>query len=143
MVSAARLSPKRSEEAGGNAYLFRTHGTSPLMAAFFGHLFPLFTKFKGGGKGVATTAGCFIVLAPMACLASMAAFIVLLLWSRRVSAGSLAAAAVLPVTAWLFTDSWQIAAGAAIMSVFIFIRHRDNIRRFAAGTEPKFRDRSH
>ncbi len=113
------------------------------MAAFFGHLFPLFTKFKGGGKGVATTAGCFIVLAPLACLASLAAFIVLLLWSHRVSAGSLAAAAVLPVAVWFSTNSWEIMAGAVIMSAFIFIRHRDNIKRLAAGTEPRFGDRSH
>ena len=113
------------------------------MAAFFGHLFPLFTMFKGGGKGVATTAGCFIVLAPLACLAALAAFIVLLLWSRRVSAGSLAAAALLPIVTWFTTLSWELTAGAAIISVFIFIRHIDNIKRLVAGTEPKFGDKSH
>jgi glycerol-3-phosphate acyltransferase PlsY len=115
--------------------------TIVALAAFFGHLFPLFMKFKGGGKGVATTAGCFIVLAPLACLAALAAFILLLLLSRRVSAGSLAAAAVLPIAAWFFTLSWEITAGAAIMTVFIFIRHVDNIKRLVAGTEPRFRDR--
>jgi glycerol-3-phosphate acyltransferase PlsY len=113
------------------------------MAAFFGHLFPLFTKLKGGGKGVATTAGCFIVLAPVACLAALAAFILFLALSRRVSAGSLAAAAILPIIAWFSTLSWEITAGAAIMSVFIFIRHIENIKRLIAGTEPKFRDRPH
>ena len=113
------------------------------LAAFFGHLFPLFTKFRGGGKGVATTAGCFIVLAPLAFLAALAAFIVLLLWSRRVSAGSLAAAAMLPIVTWFATFSWELTAGAAITSIFIFIRHIDNIKRLVAGTEPKFRDKSH
>ncbi len=112
------------------------------MAAFVGHLYPLFTKFKGGGKGVATTAGCFIVLAPLACLAALAAFILILGLSRRVSAGSLAAAAILPVIAWFSTLSWEITAGAAIMAVFIFIRHIDNIKRLVAGTEPGFKDRS-
>ena len=111
------------------------------MAAFFGHLFPLFTKFKGGGKGVATSAGCFIVLAPLACLVALAAFVAMLLWPRRVSAGSLAAAAVLPIAVWFSTFSWELTAGAAILSVFMFIRHRDNIKRLVAGTEPKFRDR--
>ena len=113
------------------------------LAAFFGHLFPLFTKFRGGGKGVATAAGCFIVLAPLACLAALAAFIIVLLWSRRVSAGSLAAAALLPIGTWFTTFSWEVPAGAAIISIFIFIRHIDNVKRLVAGTEPRFKDRSH
>jgi glycerol-3-phosphate acyltransferase PlsY len=111
------------------------------LAAFFGHLYPLFMKFHNGGKGVATTAGCMVVLAPLACLAALSAFIVCLLLSRRVSAGSLAAAAVLPIGAWFSTHSPEITVCAAIMSVFIFIRHRDNIKRLVSGTEPTFRDR--
>lgn len=111
------------------------------LAAFFGHLYPLFMKFKSGGKGVATTAGCFVVLAPLACLAALSAFIVFLLVTRRVSAGSLTAAVVLPVAGWYSTPSWEITTAAAIMSVFVFIRHRDNIRRLLSGTEPKFKER--
>ncbi len=111
------------------------------LAAFFGHLYPIFMKLKGGGKGVATAAGCFVMLAPLACLAALSAFIAFLLLSRRVSAGSLAAAVVLPIAAWISTLSWEITAGAAIMSVFIFIRHADNIKRLLSGTEPKFKDR--
>jgi glycerol-3-phosphate acyltransferase PlsY len=111
------------------------------LAAFFGHLYPLFLKFKSGGKGVATTAGCMVVLAPLACLGSLAAFIVCLLLSRRVSAGSLAAAAVLPIGGWFFTHSPEITVSAALMSVFIFIRHTDNIKRLLTGSEPSFRDR--
>jgi glycerol-3-phosphate acyltransferase PlsY len=111
------------------------------LSAFFGHLYPVFMKFKGGGKGVATSAGCFVVLAPLACLAALSAFIFFLLSSRRVSAGSLAAAAVLPIAGWYSTHSWEIAAGAAIMSVFIFIRHRDNIKRLLSGTEPTYKDK--
>ena len=111
------------------------------LASFFGHLYPVFMKFKGGGKGVATAAGCFIMLAPLACLAALSAFIAFLLLSRRVSAGSLASAAVLPIGSWFSTHSWEITAGAAIMSVFIFIRHADNLKRLLSGTEPKFRDK--
>jgi glycerol-3-phosphate acyltransferase PlsY len=111
------------------------------LAAFFGHLYPIFMKFKGGGKGVATAAGCFVMLAPLACLAALSAFIAFLLFSGRVSAGSLAAAAVLPVATWFSTHSWEITAGAAIMSVFIFIRHADNIKRLLSGTEPGFKDK--
>ena len=90
---------------------------------------------------MATAAGCFVMLAPLACLAALSAFIAFLLLSRRVSAGSLAAAVVLPVAAWISTLSWELTAGAAIMSVFIFIRHADNIKRLLSGTEPKFKDR--
>jgi len=111
------------------------------LAAFFGHLYPLFMKFKNGGKGVATAAGCFVVLAPLACLAALSAFIVFLILSRRVSAGSLAAAVVLPIACWYATHSWEITTGAVIMSVFIFIRHTDNIKRLLAGTEPTFKDK--
>ncbi len=110
------------------------------LAAFFGHLYPIFMKFKAGGKGVATAAGCFVMLAPLACLAALSAFIAFLLFSGRVSAGSLAAAAVLPVATWFSTHSWEITAGAAIMSVFIFIRHADNIKRLRSGTEPGFKE---
>ena len=112
------------------------------MAAFFGHLFPLFMKFKDGGKGVATCAGCFAVLAPWACLAALFAFILLLVIGRRVSLGSLAAAAVLPAAVWFNLHSIQITVFALIMSVAIFIRHTDNIKRLIAGTEPKFTNRN-
>jgi len=111
------------------------------LSAFFGHLYPLFMKFKSGGKGVATSAGCFVVLAPLACLAALAAFIISLLSSRRVSAGSLAAAAVLPIAGWYSTHSREITTTAIIMSVFIFIRRRDNIRRLLSGTEPTYKDK--
>jgi glycerol-3-phosphate acyltransferase PlsY len=110
------------------------------LAAFFGHLYPLFMKFKSGGKGVATTAGCFVILAPLACLMALSAFIIFLLLSRRVSAGSLAAGIVLPIAVWFATNSWGITGAAATMSVFIFIRHTENIKRLISGTEPKFKE---
>jgi len=111
------------------------------LAAFFGHLYPLFMKFKGGGKGVATCAGCFVVLSPLACLSALLAFIVVLYSWKRVSTGSLAAAAVLPGVVWFSTDSLPVTVSAGIMTVFIFVRHRDNIKRLISGTEPKFRDK--
>ena len=109
------------------------------LAAFFGHLYPLFMKFKDGGKGVATCAGCFVVLSPLACLGTLLTFIVVSFSSKRISAGSLAAAAVLPWVAWFSTGSFYITLSAVTMAVFIFIRHRDNIKRLVSGTEPKFR----
>ena len=109
------------------------------LAAFGGHLYPVYTGFKNGGKGVATAAGCFIVLAPLACLCALAVFVVSVFASRRVSAGSLAGSLALPIAAWLFTHSWEVTACAAIMTVFIFIRHSENIKRLLSGTEPAFR----
>ena len=111
------------------------------LAAFFGHLYPLFMKFKSGGKGVATTAGCLVILAPLACLMALSAFIISLLLSRRVSAGSLAAGIVLPIAVWFATNSWGITGAAATMSVFIFMRHTENIKRLISGTEPKFKEK--
>ena len=111
------------------------------LAAFGGHLYPVYSGFKNGGKGVATAAGCFAVLSAPACLSALAVFVVLVVASRRVSAGSLAAALALPIAAWIFTNSWQIAACAAVMTAFIFIRHTDNIKRLLAGAEPTFRNK--
>ena len=109
------------------------------LAAFAGHLFPLYLKLKGGGKGVATAAGCFLVISPMAVLAALIAFLLILGWSRRVSAGSLSAAAVLPAAVWWRLGSPVYCACAVLMAVLIVLRHRDNIRRLLNGSEPTLR----
>jgi glycerol-3-phosphate acyltransferase PlsY len=109
------------------------------LAAFLGHLYPVFLKFQDGGKGVATAAGCFAVVSPAAVLAAFAVFILMLLAARRVSVGSLAAAAALPIALWITTDSAAMIAAAGISTLFIFVRHRDNLKRLAAGKEPVFK----
>ena len=109
------------------------------LAAFLGHLYPLYLKFRDGGKGVATAAGCFAVVSPPAVLVAFGIFIVMLFVVRRVSVGSLAAAATLPAAIWLATDSVMILGAACIIAFFIFIRHRDNLKRLAAGKESKFK----
>jgi glycerol-3-phosphate acyltransferase PlsY len=106
------------------------------LAAFAGHLFPLYLKLKGGGKGVATAAGCFLVISPMSVLAALIAFLLVLGWSGRVSAGSLSAAAVLPAAVWWRLGSPVYCGCAALMAVLIVLRHRDNIRRLLNGSEP-------
>lgn len=108
------------------------------LLAFFGHLFPLYTGFRGGGKGVATVAGGFVLIAPLAVLFAAAAFVIYFIIFRRVSIGSLAAALILPFAVYATIDSGAASAGAALASAFIFIRHADNIRRLAAGSEPVF-----
>jgi acyl phosphate:glycerol-3-phosphate acyltransferase len=106
------------------------------LAAFMGHLFPIYMKFKNGGKGVATAAGCFIVISPLATIISILAFIMVVCWSNRVSPASLVAAAVLPVAVWKATYSPVITGYAVIITIFIYFRHKDNIKRLLSGTEP-------
>jgi glycerol-3-phosphate acyltransferase PlsY len=111
------------------------------LASFLGHLFPVYTNFKSGGKGVATAAGCFVVIAPWGCLTAVGLFIVSILISRYISVGSLAAALVLPFAVWFTSFSLPFAVCAGIMTLFIFLRHRPNIQRLSSGSEPKFRER--
>jgi len=106
------------------------------IAAFWGHLYPVFLKFKGGGKGVATAAGCFLVISPLSFLAAIMLFAVVVFFYRRVSAGSLAASALLPFAIWGFSGSVSYTFCAVIISAFIFFRHIENIRRLLSGTEP-------
>jgi len=104
------------------------------LSAFTGHLFPVFLGFKGG-KGVATAAGCFLVISPLVFLVCILVYILVLCHWGHSSAGSLSAAAILPGAIWLATHSVPITGCALIMAVFIFIRHAENIRHLLEGTE--------
>ncbi|MGD8981641.1 MAG: glycerol-3-phosphate 1-O-acyltransferase PlsY [Desulfobacterales bacterium] len=106
------------------------------FAAFMGHLYPVYLKFKNGGKGVATAAGCFGVISPVALVVLILVFIMFVCWSNRVSMASLAAAAVLPVAIWKATGSGVLLGCAIITTIFIYFRHADNIKRLLEGTEP-------
>lgn len=108
------------------------------LAALMGHLYPCFLGFKGG-KGVATAAGCFSVLAPMALAVSVVVFLAVAIVSRRVSAGSVGAAAALPPAVWLTGQSGIVTGCAGIAALFIIFRHRENIRRIVSGAEPEFK----
>jgi len=106
------------------------------VAAIVGHVRPLFLMGQGGGKGVATASGVFLALAPLPTLLAILVFAAVVWQTRYVSAGSLAAAAVLPAVLW-----WQaravtplVAVGAAV-AAFVFWTHRDNIGRLRRGEE--------
>ena len=104
------------------------------LSAFAGHIFPIFLGFKGG-KGVATAAGCFLIISPLVLLGCLSVYILVLCSSGYSSAGSLSAAAALPVATWLATHSVVITGGAVIMTLLVFMRHADNIKRLLDGTE--------
>ncbi len=109
------------------------------FSAFAGHLFPVFLKFKDGGKGVATAAGCFLVISPVGCLIALLVFIMVVYCSNYISAGSMASAAVLPAAVWITTHSVLFTGTALLIAIFIGFRHTDNIRRLIRGTEPAIR----
>jgi glycerol-3-phosphate acyltransferase PlsY len=107
------------------------------LAAFLGHLYPLYTRGRNGGKGVATAGGCALALSPPAAGWAVLGFLMLVVATRRVSAGSLAAAAILPAALWKATGSSVFTAAGGFMAAGIILRHRDNIRRLLSGREPR------
>jgi acyl phosphate:glycerol-3-phosphate acyltransferase len=104
------------------------------LSAFAGHIFSIFLGFKGG-KGVATAAGCFLVLAPLAFLVCLLVYLVVVCSFGYSSAGSLSAATVLPLGVWVTSHSVPLTGCAVIMAIGIFLRHSDNIKRLVEGTE--------
>lgn len=118
----------------------RTVAFVAALAAISGHVFPVWLRFRGG-KGVATGLGSFVLLTPKAILLAMAVFVVMLATFRYVSLASVTAAASLPVFALLLREgsgSVQIVL-VSLSSALIILKHRQNIRRLMAGTEPKFK----
>ena len=106
------------------------------LAAFLGHLWPVFLGFRGG-KGVATALGVMVVIAPVATLISALVFVAVVLWKRYVSLGSMVSAAMLPVFLSFFPASKPYMPMGVAVAVLIIIRHKDNIKRLAEGKENK------
>ena len=111
--------------------------TAVGMAVFLGHLYPIFLRFNGG-KGVATALGVFLALAPGTVWVLFVIFAVAVAASRIVSVGSLSAALAAPVVFWLFELPPVVIAMGGFIALMIVWRHRSNIQRLRAGTEPKF-----
>lgn len=116
-----------------------------MIAAFavlLGHCFPVWLKFRGG-KGVATAAGIFLVLSPLACLTAVVLFILVLIFWRYVSLGSVSAAAAMPLLIYFLwaprhAPTLVITIGTLAVSLLIIYKHRGNLRRLVEGTEPRF-----
>jgi acyl phosphate:glycerol-3-phosphate acyltransferase len=123
--------------AHGPAWLAATAGA----AAVAGHVFSPYVRFKGG-KGVATAAGVFIALAPVAIVISIAIWGGVLWLSGYVSVASLVTVGLFPVWARLTRPEAPYTFWASVLlAVLIVASHRANIRRLMAGTEGRFRTR--
>ena len=104
------------------------------IAAFIGHVFPVFLKFKGG-KGVATALGVLAGFSGYLALACAGVWLLAALVTRYSSLAALLAAISSPfLAAWLGLGNEALIV-ATVMSVVLILRHRDNIKRLLAGTE--------
>jgi glycerol-3-phosphate acyltransferase PlsY len=110
------------------------------IAAFLGHLYPVFLKFQGG-KGVATAFGALLGIAPAATLVLLVVFGITVLSCRIVSLGSIAAALAAPFALWALFYSPVFVAMSAFLGGMVILRHRENIKRLLDGTEPRFGSR--
>lgn len=108
--------------------------------AVLGHNFSLFLKFKGG-KGVATSIGVLSIYSPQTGLITIIIWLMTAFITRYSSLGALVSFGILPVSAFI-VDSRVKFPIFVFMAMMIFIRHRENIVRLMAGTEPKIGGRS-
>jgi glycerol-3-phosphate acyltransferase PlsY len=104
------------------------------LASVVGHMYPLWLRFKGG-KGVATAAGAFAFLAPVAGAVAVTVFVVIVAVTRVISIGSIGAALTLAVMTIIMRSPWIVSAGAVLAAALIVHRHRGNLARVMAGTE--------
>ena len=111
------------------------------LAAFAGHLYPVFFGFKGG-KGVATFLGALLALDLGAGLVACAAWLAVALVLRYSSLSSLCAAAVAPFALFGLTGAVDVSLVIAAMSVLLIVRHRQNIANLLAGRERRIGEKS-
>ena len=104
------------------------------LAVVLGHNFTCWLRFKGG-KGIATSAGALAALVPWALIIILSIWIILLVLTRYVSLGSVAAAFTLPFATWLTTKNWTLTVVTGVMGALAIYKHRGNIQRLLSGTE--------
>lgn len=107
------------------------------LAAFLGHLYPLYFGFQGG-KGVATALGVILGLAPWVALAVLITWLVVFAISRISSLSALTASILSPLYVWWLDLPSIYVMAVLIMVVLLIWRHRSNIQKLLAGTESKF-----
>lgn len=122
--------------------IFDGSSLNPLLIGMFsviGHMFPIFAKFKGG-KAVATSGGVLLGYHWPFFIVVLVAFFIVLKLSKMVSFSSMAVAIVGIIYSgfyFIFTKDFYLLTVVLAFAIFIIYRHRDNIKRIKAGTEPK------
>ncbi|MFZ2452117.1 MAG: glycerol-3-phosphate 1-O-acyltransferase PlsY [Methylovulum miyakonense] len=104
------------------------------LAAFMGHLYPVFFAFKGG-KGVATSVGVLLGFSWILGLSVMATWVLVYKIGKISSLSALVASLLSPFFAWFILGDLNIVGAAAVMMVFLLWRHKTNIQRLLAGEE--------
>lgn len=112
------------------------------IAVLLGHCFPIWLRFRGG-KGVATALGVFLALCPLAAISAVVVFLLVVLFWRYISLGSLAAAAAMPLLIYFLwapghAPPLVIMLGTLFATALIFYKHDANMQRLIDGEEPKF-----
>jgi len=107
-----------------------------MLAAFLGHVFPVFHGFKGG-KGVATAFGALAAMNGWVGLALVGSWLVVAVATRYSSLSAITVAVLAPVYVWWFVHEPALVLATGIMALLLLWRHRSNIRKLLAGTETK------
>ena len=108
------------------------------IVAILGHSFPVYLKFKGG-KGVATSAGMLLGVAPIAVLVGFVCWMLCMVFSRIVSLSSIVAAIAVAIAVWVLDPTVLVVNLAlTILAVLVIWLHRANVRRLLNGTESRF-----
>lgn len=110
------------------------------LAAFLGHLYPVFLRFRGG-KGVATFLGVLLAILPRVAFLVAGVWLLIAAVFRYSSLAAVVAAAASPLLVWLLDGRRGFVALAVVLSGFILIRHRENMRRLLAGEERRIGQR--
>lgn len=110
-------------------------GLTVGIGAMLGHCFPIWLKFKGG-KGVATGCGVLLATVPLAGLVTLTTWLVVMFTTRYSSLAALCACAIAPIVTFFIYGATP-AVICLLITIFVFIRHKENIKRLLAGTESK------
>jgi glycerol-3-phosphate acyltransferase PlsY len=106
------------------------------IASLLGHCYPVWLKFRGG-KGIATALGILVVADWRVAIAAAAAWLLVALLLRISSAAALGAVVVAPIAAWALGSPQPVLGLVLVADALILLRHKDNIQRLLAGTEPR------
>ena len=110
------------------------------LAVFFGHLYPIYHKFKGG-KGVATALGVMLAVSGWLALACLVTWVIVFAIGRISSLSAIVAASLSPIYAWFLLPYKDYVLMVLVMAVMLVWRHKTNIQKLLAGTESGFKSK--